>query len=121
MCSQALNQQPVLSGLTTFNKIIITESLDPLAGLYTSSNGYLVTEFIRFTRKFGEWQENGEKQEGPSEIEPYDYVEAVKLTGALTKSIYILQVTLRAKVGEKYKLPPGPVLIKEFGAVHNED
>lgn len=51
-----------------------------LTGLYTASNGYLVTEVIQFTRKFGQWQENGEA-EGPAEVESYDYVEAVKLTG----------------------------------------
>ncbi|KAK1401843.1 hypothetical protein POM88_001448 [Heracleum sosnowskyi] len=49
-------------------------------GFYTASNGYLVTEVIQFTRKFGQWQENGEI-EGPAEDESYDYVEAVKLTG----------------------------------------
>lgn len=32
MCSQALNQQPVLSGLTRFDKIIVTASSDPLTG-----------------------------------------------------------------------------------------
>lgn len=111
---QALNQQPVLSGSTTFNKINVTASLDPLTGLYTSSNGYLVTEVIYFTRKFGKWQENGEIQE-PSETEPYDYVEAVKLTG--DPDVPAGQVAFRAKVGEKYKLPPGPVLKKEMGAV----
>lgn len=64
-------------------------------GLYTASNGYLITEVIQFTRKFGQWQENSETQDSsetesdekkeeikdPSEIEPYDYIEAVKLTG----------------------------------------
>lgn len=32
MCSQALNRSPVLSGLTTFNKIMDTASSDPLTG-----------------------------------------------------------------------------------------
>lgn len=49
-------------------------------GLYTASNGYLVTEVIQFIRKFGQWQEDGET-EGHPEAESCDYVEAVKLTG----------------------------------------
>lgn len=49
-------------------------------GLYVASNGDLVTEVIQFTRKFGQWQENGET-EGCSKNESYNYVEAVKLTG----------------------------------------
>ncbi|KAK1388641.1 hypothetical protein POM88_016819 [Heracleum sosnowskyi] len=63
----------VASGSTTFNKIEATVSSDPLnLRFYTASNGYLVTEVIQFTRKFGQWQENGET-EGPAEDELYDY------------------------------------------------
>lgn len=32
MCSQALNRLPVLSGLTTFKRIMDTVSSDPLTG-----------------------------------------------------------------------------------------
>lgn len=49
-------------------------------GLYTASNGYLITEVIQFTRKFGQWHGNGET-EGPSKVESCDYVEAIKLSG----------------------------------------
>ncbi|KAK1402081.1 hypothetical protein POM88_001686 [Heracleum sosnowskyi] len=114
MCSQARNEQPVLSGLTTFNKINATASSDPLTGLYVASNGFLVTEVIQFTRKFGQWQEIGET-EGSSKTESYDYVEAVKLTG--DPDVPAGQVSFRAKVGEQYKLAPGSVLEQKFGAV----
>ncbi|KAK1402090.1 Protein EXECUTER 1, chloroplastic [Heracleum sosnowskyi] len=114
LCIKAQNQQPVLSGSTTFNKINVTVSSDPLVGLYTASNGHLVTEVIQFRRKFGQWQENGEIKD-PSEIESYDYVEAVKLTG--DPDVPAGQVAFRAKVGEKYKLPPGSLLEKKIGAV----
>ncbi|KAK1402082.1 Protein EXECUTER 1, chloroplastic [Heracleum sosnowskyi] len=114
MCSQALNRQPLLSGSTTFNKIEVTVSSDPLNGFYTASNGYLVTEVIQFTRKFGQWQENGET-EGPAEDESYDYVEAVKVTG--DPDVPAGQVAFRARVGEKYKLHPRSVLEDKFGAV----
>ncbi|KAK1402085.1 hypothetical protein POM88_001690 [Heracleum sosnowskyi] len=113
MCSQAL-KPPVLSGLTAFNKIMVTTSSDPLTGLYTASNGYLVTEVIQFTRKFGQWQGNGET-EGPSKVESYDYVEAIKLTG--DPDVPAGQETFRARVGDKYKLPPQSVLEDKFGAV----
>ncbi|KAL8155810.1 hypothetical protein AgCh_001011 [Apium graveolens] len=111
MCSQA---QPVLSGLTTFNKIDVTVSSDPLNGLYTSSNGYLVTEVIQFTQKFGQWQEIGET-DGPAEVESCDYVEAVKLTS--DPDVPAGQVALKARVGGKYKLSPRSVLEDKFGAV----
>lgn len=39
--NQAVNQQPVLSGLTTFNKISVTESLDPLNGSVQDDNFFL--------------------------------------------------------------------------------
>ncbi|KAL8155853.1 hypothetical protein AgCh_001051 [Apium graveolens] len=95
VCNQALNRLPVLSGLTMFNKIMDAALSDPLTGLYTASNGYLITEVIQFTRKFGQWQENSEIQnysetesdeeneeiKDPSEVEPCDFIEAVKLTG----------------------------------------
>ncbi|XP_074328179.1 protein EXECUTER 1, chloroplastic-like isoform X2 [Apium graveolens] len=129
VCNQALNRLPVLSGLTMFNKIMDAALSDPLTGLYTASNGYLITEVIQFTRKFGQWQENSEIQnysetesdeeneeiKDPSEVEPCDFIEAVKLTG--DPDVPAGQVVFRAKVGEKYKLPPRPALKKKFGAV----
>ncbi|KAK1402072.1 hypothetical protein POM88_001677 [Heracleum sosnowskyi] len=90
--SQAQNQQPLLSRLTTFNRIEVPSSSDPLNGLYIGSNGYLITE-----------------------LEPCDYVEVVKLTGDVDVSAG--QIAFRVKVGGKYKLPPWYVLEKHYGAV----
>ncbi|KAK1402083.1 hypothetical protein POM88_001688 [Heracleum sosnowskyi] len=111
--SRALNQQPLLSGLTTFNRINVLASSDPLTGLYMCSNGYLVTDVIQFTRKFGQCKDDLEEE--PSKIESCDYVEAVKLTG--DPDFPAGKVVFRAKVGDKYKLPPGFALKQEFGAV----
>lgn len=44
-----------------------------------SSNGYLVTDVIQFTRKFGQCKDH--ETEEPLLIESCDYIEAVKLTG----------------------------------------
>ncbi|KAK1402073.1 Protein EXECUTER 1, chloroplastic [Heracleum sosnowskyi] len=112
--SQAENQQPLLSGLTTFSRIIVPASSDPLNGLYVGSNGYLVTEVIQIRRQFGHWP--GDDGIGDhSKLEPCNYVEVVKLTG--DPDVPAGQVSFRAKVGEKYKLPLWSVLEKDYGAV----
>lgn len=51
-----------------------------LSGLYLGAHGLYSSEVINLSRKFGQWQEDGGKKE-PSELEFYEYVEAVKLTG----------------------------------------
>ncbi|XP_063941619.1 protein EXECUTER 1, chloroplastic [Daucus carota subsp. sativus] len=112
--SQAENQQPLLSGLTTFNRIIIPTSSDPLNGLYIGSNGYLVTEVIQIRRQFGQWP-GGDGIDDLSRLEPCNYVEVVKLTG--DPNVPAGQATFRAKVAEKYKLPLWSLLEKEYGAV----
>ncbi|XP_065638888.1 protein EXECUTER 1, chloroplastic [Quercus suber] len=76
---QAQNYQS-LSGSTTFNRIEIPTSSDPLNGLYIGAHGLYTSEVIHLRRKFGQWQEDGGKKE-PSDLEFYEYVEAVKLTG----------------------------------------
>ncbi|KAK1388163.1 hypothetical protein POM88_016341 [Heracleum sosnowskyi] len=75
---QARNEQPSLSG-----RIDVPTSSDPLTGLYTCSNGYIVTEVIQSTRKYGQWHKDGELED-LLKIKSDDYVvyiEAVKLTG----------------------------------------
>ncbi|KAK1402075.1 hypothetical protein POM88_001680 [Heracleum sosnowskyi] len=76
--SQAENEQPSLSGLITFNRIVPASS-DPLNGIYIGSNGCLVTEVIQISRKFGHWP--GHDGDDLSKLEPCNYVEVVKLTG----------------------------------------
>ncbi|KAK1386190.1 hypothetical protein POM88_023925 [Heracleum sosnowskyi] len=114
LVSRAENQQPLLSRLTTFNRIDIPASSDPLNGLCIGSNGYLATEVIQLRRLFGPWHEvDGIKE--VSEPELCEYVEAVNLTGDCDMPAG--QATFRAKVGEKYKLRPGILLEERFGAV----
>ncbi|KAK1386188.1 Protein EXECUTER 1, chloroplastic [Heracleum sosnowskyi] len=114
LVSQAKNQQPALSRLTTYKWIDVPASSDPLNGLYIGSNGYLATEVIQVRKLFGPWHEaDGIKEVSDPEL--CEYVEAVNLTGDFDMPAG--QVAFRAKVGEKYKLRPGIVLEKRYGAV----
>ncbi|PNY02279.1 protein EXECUTER [Trifolium pratense] len=76
--SQAQNHQP-LSGSTIFNRIEIPTSFDPLNGLYIGAYGLYSSEVIQMRRRYGQWQEDG--REETSDLEFYEYVEALKLTG----------------------------------------
>lgn len=51
-----------------------------LSGLYISADGLSSSEVIHLRRKVGQWQEDGGSKE-PLNLEFYEYVEAVKLTG----------------------------------------
>lgn len=133
--SQAQNREP-LSGSTTFNRIDISASSDPLngswnsiilfetyvtcitlpgvhtcfcmptlalfhlrviwlfclvfhscnenaltlLGIYIGAHGLYTSEVIQIKRKFGQWQDDGGTEEHQN-IEFYEYIEAVKLTG----------------------------------------
>ncbi|GFP86817.1 protein executer 1 chloroplastic [Phtheirospermum japonicum] len=111
--SQARNRQP-LSGSTTFNRIEILSSSDPLNGLYIGAHGLYTSEVIHMKRKFGQWKEEGNTKK-PSKIEFYEYVEAVKLTG----DAYVPagQVAFRAKIGKRYQLPHKGIIPEEFGVI----
>ncbi|XP_038683737.1 protein EXECUTER 1, chloroplastic [Tripterygium wilfordii] len=111
--SQAQNRQP-LSGSTTFHRIETPASQDPLNGLYIGAHGLYTTEVIHVQRKFGQWQENS-YTEKPSNIEFYEYVEAIKLTG--DPYVPAGQVAFRAKVGKSYQLPHKGIIPEEFGVI----
>ncbi|XP_017971420.1 PREDICTED: protein EXECUTER 1, chloroplastic [Theobroma cacao] len=110
--SQAQNHQP-LSGSTTFHRIEIAASPDPLNGLYIGAHGLYTSEVIHLRRKFGQWQDSGTKE--PSDLEFYEYVEAVKLTG--DPYVPAGQVAFRARVGKSYQLPHKGIIPEEFGVV----
>ncbi|XP_057787957.1 protein EXECUTER 1, chloroplastic [Salvia miltiorrhiza] len=111
--NQARNSQP-LSGSTTFSRIDVSSSSDPLNGLYIGAHGLYTSEVIHMRRRFGQWNEDGSTKK-PSKIEFYEYVEAVKLTG----DAYVPagQVAFRAKVGKKYQLPHKGIIPEEFGVI----
>ncbi|TYG74543.1 hypothetical protein ES288_D04G190700v1 [Gossypium darwinii] len=111
--SQVKNRQP-LSGSTTFHRIEIAASPDPLNGLYIGTHGLYTSEVIHLKRKFGQWQgDSGTKE--PSDLEFYEYVEAVKLTG--DPYVPAGQVAFRARVGKRYQLPHNGLIPEEFGVV----
>lgn len=51
-----------------------------LSGLYIGAHGIYSSEVIHLRRKFGQWQEDGPTKDR-TELEFYEYVEALKLTG----------------------------------------
>ncbi|XP_071736918.1 protein EXECUTER 1, chloroplastic-like [Rutidosis leptorrhynchoides] len=109
---QAQNRQP-LSGSTTFNRIELPSTRDPLNGLYVGAHGISTSEVIQLKRKFGQWQDEGNTKF--SNLEFYEYVEAVKITG--DPYVPAGQVAFRAKVGTKYQLPHQGIIPEEFGVI----
>ncbi|KAK3420188.1 hypothetical protein EUGRSUZ_G00990 [Eucalyptus grandis] len=103
-----------LSGSTTFNRIEIPSSFDPLNGLYIGAHGIYSSEVIQLRRKFGQWQEDGQTKDR-TELEFYEYVEALKLTG--DRYVPAGKVAFRAKIGKKYQLPHKGIIPEELGVI----
>ncbi|KAK6945820.1 hypothetical protein RJ641_013364, partial [Dillenia turbinata] len=111
--SQAQSRQP-LSGSTTFNRIQVPASPDPLDGLYIGAHGLYTSEVIQLRRRFGQWHED-KGTTRTSSLEFYEYVEALKITG--DPYVPAGQVAFRAKVGKHYQLPHKGIIPEELGVI----
>ncbi|MQL81971.1 hypothetical protein Taro_014436 [Colocasia esculenta] len=111
--NQDQNHQP-LYGRTLFHRIEIPASSDPLSGLYVSAQGMFHSEVLQLRRKFGQWKDDDIASKY-SNLEFYEYVEALKLTGDL--SVPAGQVAFRAKISKQYQLPHKGIIPEEFGVI----
>eukprot|EP00252_Welwitschia_mirabilis_P003142 TRINITY_DN13225_c0_g1_i1.p1 TRINITY_DN13225_c0_g1~~TRINITY_DN13225_c0_g1_i1.p1 ORF type:complete len:658 (+),score=131.31 TRINITY_DN13225_c0_g1_i1:351-2324(+) len=112
--SEAQKRRSLL-GSTVFHHINIeAANSDPFSGLYAHSFGPYTSEIIQLRHKFGQWHNSADTNiVKDSQLEFYEYVEAVKLTG--DGSVPAGQVIFRAKIGKENQLPCQDIFTEHLG------
>eukprot|EP00252_Welwitschia_mirabilis_P004201 TRINITY_DN1446_c0_g1_i11.p1 TRINITY_DN1446_c0_g1~~TRINITY_DN1446_c0_g1_i11.p1 ORF type:complete len:562 (-),score=135.04 TRINITY_DN1446_c0_g1_i11:327-2012(-) len=98
-----------------FRRIDNVTSADPLAGLYIGASAFNESEIIELKHKYGNWKDDDGEDKEDTNLNFFEYVEAVKLSGDLF--VPAGKVMFRAKVGKENQLLFHGYYPEELGVV----